>query len=238
MKRIGILFGLISISILFWGIVFPKSLGEHAPIWKLKERCFGNEYYELQSQYFITLSNSRLWYEEDSIFYIWNDHDIFTITEVYLQVSQEIAEDCKITTSGIIRWQKQSLPVYVRIKASALTNDALSVRVGGCEYSLDETEDSINDFEEETGIEAKELLETISKIRSEYISTLQKLSEAEYQNVWNKIYKRIMILIVMWGIYILLSFLVRIYSRFCENRLDKDMKNQLDGMDNKKYSYK
>jgi hypothetical protein len=156
------------------------------------------------------LLNRKLWYETGSIFYIWNDHDIFTTTEVYLVVPNEIAEECKITDSGIIQWQKQS---SVRIDASALTDDILSVRVGMHEYSLDETEESISDFKEETGIDAEELLDTISKIRSEYISALQKLSEAEYQNVYNRIKKTIITLIVMWGIYILLYSLVWICNR-------------------------
>lgn len=209
-KKIGILLGLITALILGFSVVFPKNLGNHTSIWKLKERFFGDEYRELRTQYFITLFNRKLWYETGSIFYIWNDHDIFTTTEVYLVVPNEIAEECKITDSGIIQWQKQS---SVRIDASALTDDILSVRVGMHEYSLDETEKSISDFKEETGIDAEELLDTISKIRSEYISALQKLSEAEYQNVYNRIKKTIITLIVMWGIYILLYSLVWICNR-------------------------
>lgn len=221
MKKMAILLGLITALILGFSVVFPKNLGVHAPIWELKERFFGDEYREVRTQYFITLSNRKLWYETNSIFYVWNDHDIFTTTEVYLVVPNEIAEECIITDSGMIRWQKQS---SVRIDASVLTDDTLSVRVGMHEYSLDETEDSISDFEEKTGIDAEELLDTISSIRSEYISDLQKLSEAEYQNVCDKIKKIIIILIVMWGIYILLYSSVRNCNRLYENRLDRDMK--------------
>lgn len=221
MKKIGILLGLITVLILGYSVVFPKNMGNHTPIWGLKERFSGDEYRELRTEYFITLANRNLWYEMDSIFYVWNDHDIFTTTEVYLVVPDEIAEECKIYDTGIIRWYKQS---SVRIDASALTDDTLSVRIGVHEYSLDETEESISGFEEATGIDAEELLDTISKIRSEYIAALQKLSEAEYQNVYNKIKKTIITLIIMWGIYILLYSLVRICRRLYENRLDRDMK--------------
>lgn len=214
MKRITILLILVTIGLLSFFVLFPKNFGEHTPIWELKERCFGEEYGELRSQYFITLSNSKLWYETNSIFYIWNDHDAFRITEVYLMVKEDIAEDCKIRTSGIIRWEKQS---HVRIEASALTEDELSVRVGMHEYRLDETADSINDFETETKMDAEELLDTIAEIRREYRSALQKLSEAEYQKVCSKIYKMIINLVVIWGIYV--PFYIYIRMRRKRNNL-------------------
>lgn len=214
MKRITILLILANIGILSFYVLFPKNLGAHTPIWELKERCFGEEYGELRSQYFITLSNSKLWYETNSIFYIWNDHDAFRITEVYLMVKKDVAEDCKIRPSGIIRWEKQS---HVRIEASALTEDGLSVRVGMHEYRLDETADSINDFETETKIDAEELLDTIAVIRRDYISALQKLSAAEYQKVCSKIYGTIIYLVVIWGIYI--PFYIYIRMRRKRNNL-------------------
>lgn len=207
MKKISIFFGLVSIFLIVFGIVFPKNLGTYTPIWKLKERCLGDEYGELRSQYFITLSNKKLWQETDSIFKIWNDHDSFTITEVYLQVSEDVAENCRITQDGMIRWQKQS---SVRIDADALTVDGLSVTVGMREYFLEETEQSIIDFEAKAGIEADELLKTISEIRSEYTSALQKLSEAEYREVCRKRNKAVVNLVVIWGVYMTCYIYVRI----------------------------
>lgn len=46
MKRITILLILATIGILSFYVLFPKNLGEHTPIWELKERCFGEEYGE------------------------------------------------------------------------------------------------------------------------------------------------------------------------------------------------
>lgn len=211
MKGITALLVFITVSLLSIFVLFPKNLGKHTPIWELKARCFGEEYSRLRSGYFISEGSQKEWRRETDILFIYNDHDAFRITEVYLRTVKDVAENCRIKTSGIIRWEKQS---HVRIEASALTEDALSVRVGGREYSLNETTESINNFEAETGMDAEELLDTIAMIRSEYISALQKLSDAEYQKVCSKIQKTIISIAIMWGIYVP----VYIYIRMRRNR--------------------
>ena len=55
MKKTGILFAAITIFILAVSVVFPKNLGEHTPIWDIKERFFGDEYGEVRSEYFISM---------------------------------------------------------------------------------------------------------------------------------------------------------------------------------------
>lgn len=224
MKKITALLIFITVSVLSFFVLFPNNFGEHTPIWELKERYFGAEYGELRSQYFITLWNRNLWHKTGSIFYIGNDHDSLSITEVYLKIPEEIADGtCKITTSGMIWWEFQEGQGIVRVETSALTeagltvyvsadilrNRGLSVDIGGQEYLLGASEKVLNDFEAETGINGVELLETVSEIRCEYVSALQKLSEAEYQKVCSNIYKTIINLVVIWGIYTLFYIYIR-----------------------------
>lgn len=211
MKKIGILFIFITIIVLLYWIIFPKNLGKHTPIWDVKERFFGDEYGELRSEYFISMRMQKKWYEQESIFFIWNDHDIFRMTEVYLRVKKEVADNCKVNTSGCIEWKRQDW--HMIICANALTDDPISVQNGFNEYSLDETEDSINKFEEATGIKACEVLDPISVIRSEYQETLNKLSEIEYRKTCAKICKAIIRLIIMWGIYGLVCMIISIVKR-------------------------
>ena len=225
MKKTCILFAAITIFILAVYVVFPKNLGEHTPIWDIKERFFGDEYGEVRSEYFISMRMTRLWYEQQDILFIWNDHDIFRMTEVYLRVRKEIADNCKINTSGIIEWQRYDL--HVLIMANALTDEPLIVQKGFDKYNLDRTEDSINEFEAATGIKADELLDTVALLRSEYKEALREISEKEYQNVCEKVKKRIRGLIIMWGVYVLIWGIVRTTEKKYQKAIDESMKDFL-----------
>lgn len=118
-------------------VLFPQNLGEYTLIWKLKARCFNEEYSGLRSGYFISEGSQKEWRRQTDILFIYNDHDAFRITEVYLRTVKGVAVD------------------------------------------------------------AEELLDTIAMIRFEYISALQRLSEAEYQKVCGKIHKTIISIVIM-----------------------------------------
>lgn len=224
MKKICILLAFITAFILAFFVAFPKNLGERTPIWEVKERFFGDEYGRLRSEYFISF-RIQMWYDQSSILYRWSDHDIFRITEVYLKVREEIADKCKIKTSGVIEWKQYGM---IRcIYADALTDTPLRVSMGSGDYTLDDTEDSIEEFETATGINASELLDTVSVIRNEYREALNKISVLEYQKLWTRIEKVIMRVIVMWVIYILIWAAVRITQKVYQKKIDESMKDFL-----------
>lgn len=225
MRAIGVLLVFVSIIILGFSVVFPRNLGERTPVWEVKERFFGDAYRELRSEYFISMNMEQQWRDQNNILFIWNDGDVFRITEVYLKVKKEIANNCKITSSGIIEWKRNDLGK--RILADALTDTPLRVleRHGDAEYSLDKTEDSIKEFEEATGIKADELLDTVSLIRKVYGETLNKLIEMRYQELRAMIKKSVIRVIIMWGIYAPIWGIVRTAKKKYQKEIDKSMKD-------------
>lgn len=223
MKKIGILLVFITASILGFVVVFPKNLGERTPIWEVKQRFFGDEYGRLRSEQFIALRMSDTWYDPNDIFYITGDRDIFKVKEVYLRVQEEIADECKIKTSGVIEWEQYG---SIRcIYADALTDTPLRISIEGDNYTLDNTEESIKEFEAATGINAYELLDTVSIIRSEYREALNRVSMLEYQKLCTRIEKAIKRVIVMWVIYILVWAAVRIIQKTYQKKIDESMKD-------------
>lgn len=54
-----------------------------------------------------------MWYDSKEFFYITGDSDIFRVTEVYLKVRDEIADDCKIKSSGVIERKQTDLHLYI-----------------------------------------------------------------------------------------------------------------------------
>lgn len=205
-------------------VIFPKNLGERTPIWDVKKRFFGDEYGELRSKYFINFNKYKeTWHGQEGILNFWNDHDSFTLKEIYLKVGEEIAKNCKIKTSGTIEWTRYDL--HVLILADALTDEPLIIKKGPVEYSLDQTEDSIHEFEAATGIEAEELLDTVALIRREYREKLNAISEMEYQAICASMKKTIIKLMIMWGIYVLIWEMIRIAEKRYEKSMDDSMKD-------------
>lgn len=106
MKKTCILLVLVTIAVLGFFVVFPYNLGARTPIWEIKERFFGDQYGTLRSEYFISMNKQKMWDDNLSeYFFIYSDHDIFRITEVYLKITNKIAKNCKIKSSGLIEWK-------------------------------------------------------------------------------------------------------------------------------------
>lgn len=224
MKKISVLLMLITAFYLYFQVIYPYNLGERTPVWELKERYFGEDYIEKRTEYFISLNKRKFWYDYDT-FFVWSDHDVFRTTKVYLEISEEVAKNCKLHTSGMIEWQSPHEHLYIH--ANVFTNDPLLVWFQGDEYSLDETEESIRKFETATGKNAKELLDTVHFIREEFRAALSQISETEYQNICSKIQQAIIWCAIVWGVFIFVCIVVQISKKSCEKRLDRDMEKYI-----------
>lgn len=226
MKRTGILLLLLTLFILFFYILFPKNLGKNSPVWELQERFFDEAYGGLRAEYFISMRMQKMWHEQDSIFYIWNDHDAFRMTEVYLKVDKKIADNCKIKTSGMIEWQRYDL--HMLISADALTDAPICITKGFLEYNLEQTEESVRELEAAEEIDAQALLDTVLLIRREYREALYRISGAEYRKVCAGIKKAIIGLIAVWAIYLLTWGTVEMVKRNYQRKVDEAMKDFIE----------
>lgn len=205
-------------------VIFPKNLGERTPIWDVKKRFFADEYGELRSKYFINFNKYKeTWHGQEGILCFYHKNGSSEKSEIYLKVGEEIAKNCKIKTSGTIEWTRYDL--HVLILADALTDEPLIIKKGPVEYSLDQTEDSIHEFEAATGIKAEELLDTVALIRREYREKLNAISEMEYQAICASMKKTIIKLMIMWGIYVLIWEMIRIAEKRYEKSMDDSMKD-------------
>lgn len=224
MRKMGVLLVLVTTLILGPFVLYPRNLGEHTPIWELEERLFGEGYGGVRSEYFISLKMVKQW-DRSGTFYIGNKKDIFRLVEVYLEVRKEVAHGCKIKTSGMIEWELkgQRRKVY----ADALTDTPLYVSIGHEEYVLDGTEGSKRKFEAATGMDAEELLDTVSLIRNAYRETLGELSEVHYQEVCAGIKKAATTVVIMWGTYVFLWCGTRTIRKQYRKGVDESMKDFL-----------
>lgn len=215
---------LITAFILGFFVVYPRYLGQRMPVWELQRRLFSEEYAGQRTEYFVSLNYLKPWakYKENSIFYVSGKGDLFKVKEVYLKVTRDVAEDYLVRPSGTIEYRGDD-PCMV-LTADALTDGPLSVKMRSGQYTLDGTEETDRRFEEETGMDAGELLETVQVIRREFTIGLNEISEAEYQKVCSRIAVTVRRLAIMWGIYILICCLVYLPDKLYEKRVDKDMK--------------
>ena len=223
MKKIGVILGLITIFILGFLVICPGNLGGQSPVWELQRRFFSEEYAGQRTEYFITLNYLKPWaqYQENSIFYVSGKGDLFKVKEVYLKVSRDVAEDYLVSPSGTIEYRGDD--PYMVLTADALTDGSLCVKMRSGQYTLDGTEETDRRFEEETGMDAGELLKTVQFIRREFRIGLNEISEAEYQKICSRIAETVRGLAIMWGIYILICCLIYLPDKIYEKRVDKDM---------------
>lgn len=142
-----------------------------------------------------------------------------------MEIRDEIADNCKIKTSGVIEWKQLNQHMY--IYADALADTPLYVSIGFDEYNLDITEESIKEFEAATGIKAAQILDTVSIIRNEYREALNRISEIEYQKLCAKMETVIVRIFIMWGIYILVWAVIRIKEKVYQKKIDKSMKDYI-----------
>lgn len=224
MRKMGVLLVLVTTLILGPFVVYPRNLGEHTPIWELEERLFGEGYEGVRSEYFISLKMVKQW-DRSGTFYIGNDKDVFRLVEVYLEVKKEVAHGCKIKTSGMIEWELKGQRRKVR--ADALTDTPLYVSIEHEEYVLDGTEGSKRKFEAATGMDADELLGTVSLIRNAYRKTLRELSEVHYRQVCAGIKKAATTVVIMWGTYVSLWCGIRVVKKQYRKGVDESMKDFL-----------
>lgn len=222
MKKAIIFMVIITALVLTLTIFYPISLGNRTPVWELKERCFGDEYVELRSEHFISMRYSISWNTNDSIFYIATQDDVFSPEKAFLQVKKETAKECKILSSGMIEWCIYDY--HIRIDVSAFEDNPMNIVKGFDEFTLDKTIESMKKFEEITGANACEIIDTVSLIRSEYRDSLYMLSLQEYNRVCNSRNRTIIILSVIWGVYIMICSILFITDKLCDKRLNKDMK--------------
>lgn len=225
MRKIGILISIFNVFVLLFSAIFPRNLGEHTPVWEVRERLFGEEYGELRSEYFISLNMKKAWHDMTDIFWVGSDHDIFRITKVYLNVKKEIADSCIINSSGGIEWGNFNSHIFVR--ADALTDTPLSIAVGPDDYILDDSEGSKAEFVAAMGMDAETILETVGFIRSEYRTALNALSEMEYRRVCARIGKAVRKVTVTWGIYVLVWGTIRVMEKRYRKLVDDSMKDYL-----------
>lgn len=225
MRSMGLLLVLVTLLILGPFVVYPRNMGEHTPIWELEERLFGDEYAGLRSEYFISLRMKKQWSDKSDVFYIGNKKDIFRVEEVYLEVWEDVARGCKVKTSGMIEWELKGQ--RRKVCADALTDTPLNVSIEYVEYELDETEDSKRKFEAATGMDADELLGTVSLIRNAYRETLKELSEEHYREVCAGIKRAATAVVIMWGAYVSIWCSVRIVKKQYWKSVDESMKDFL-----------
>lgn len=118
--------------------------------------------------------------------------------------------------------------MHMYIYADALSDTPLRISMGFDEYSLDTTEESIKEFETATGIEAAELLNTVSALRIEYRKVLNRISETEYQRLCARIETVIVRVFIMWGIYILVWIIARTIQKNYQKKIDESMKDYIE----------
>ena len=224
-------------------ILFPKYLGNHRPVWEMKEIFLGEEYGVLRTEYFLSsLNKAYLWGNKiDSIFYVRGDGGLLTTQHYWLVIEDGVLEGSgTIWDSGKMTWRcNQDIVVY----ADVLADMPLEVSIRASEdshraneYTLDDTEDSISAFEGETGLDAEELLDTVRMIRGEYQTALAALSKMEYGSVRGRIGRRVWVLSVMWGIWFIFCTAVlmwdkiyALYNKRYEKKLDGYMEDFLEG---------
>ncbi|MCH5280081.1 MAG: hypothetical protein J1E61_01330 [Lachnospiraceae bacterium] len=235
-----IMFG-ISANYLYWFVMYPEYLGGNIPIWEMKESGLGN------SEYFIDINKQYLWREIDSIFYVSGiaRGSLFVeeMEETWLAVNSRIVKNCKVS-DGQIQWhmdqQEQDRHEYVHVYADVLEDTPLEIKISiraddGShslnEYTLDETEESIRAFEEETGLDAEKYLDTIRLLREEYRADLIKLSKIQYRKAKVKVLKTLGNMSIIWGVWGLFSIVTLkwdmiygLYMRKYEKKLDRYMK--------------
>lgn len=245
---ISVMIGICDAFILEHFVLVPYCLGKHIPVLEIKERYFEDEYIKERTEYFIDWERRKLWREIDSDFVVYaRQHSIFgPIESSWLERKNGITGSCSVRPSGSFRW---SLNEDVHIRGDVLDDTPLDITIfmgsdeDGNRYSkyvLDDTADSIKAFEEESGLDAKELLDTVQLIREEYRNDLNALSKNQYRKIILTAVATIWLSLCVWGIWVIICVLglnkkkvygdiYGLYMKHYEKKLDRYMQDFLEG---------
>ena len=245
---ISVMIGICDAFILEHFVLVPYCLGKHIPVLEIKERYFEDEYIKERTEYFIDWERRKLWQEIDSDFVVYaRQHSIFgPIESSWLERANGITGSCSVRPSGSFRW---SLNEDVHIRGDVLDDTPLDITIfmgsdeDGNRYSkyvLDDTADSIKAFEEESGLDAKELLDTVQLIREEYRNDLNALSKNQYRKIMLTAVATIWLSLCVWGIWVIICVfgmnkkkiygdIYGLYMKRYEKKLDRYMQDFLEG---------
>lgn len=245
---ISVVMGIFDAFFLAYFVLFPSCLGEPTPVLEIKERYFEDEYIKERTEYFIDWERRKLWQEIDSDFVVYGSSDdpFGPVESSWLKRENGITGSCTVRPSGSFSW---SLNEDVHIHTNLLEDTPLDITIfmgsdeDGNRYSkyvLDDTADSIKAFEEESSLDAEELLDTVQLIREEYRNDLNTLSENQYRNIMLTAMATIWLSLCVWGIWIIICVLglnkkkiygdiYGLYMKHYEKKLDRYMQDFLEG---------
>ena len=210
----------LTIVLCIFGIVFPKNFGKHTHLWDLEKRSYGNEYFYTRNKYFISYKYKRNWSAMSNVLRIFVQHDSLSITEAILYTT-DTDDNIVINNNGAIYWYKPYNKNIDYYKTSVAENTPIIISINNKEYNLEFLSE---DLKEKYYIDIEGKVEALNQTRNEYNRVLKLLVEEEKQRVYDRAFKTLLVISVIWIIWII----YRRATKWEKRRKDKMLDSILD----------
>lgn len=217
-KHCGLLFFLfITILYLCNYILFPYCIGKRIFIGDLKNYCYNEIDLDTKEDYFVDEWKLSCWEKIDSIFSYRTKGHLWTIERVYLSVDKKYVDGvCEIEQAKMSYdfGDYKVLSDPVNIYPIRLVYD----QIYKCEdrKAFEQTVNSL-------GLDDKAIMDEIVNINEKYKQALVQLSINEYHKAIKKWNRRLVIIMIIWGIYFVALIIKKIDQWYTKKEQDEAM---------------